>query len=251
MHSGNSARPGLVSLAGASLAGIAALAVPGSASAAIVVASSGPSASQYPTGKKLDDDQRITLRAGDTITVLDSRGTRVLRGPATVTSGRRAPAATNPAFAALTRVNSSSRVRTGAVRGAGEDGTVRSPNLWYLDPARGGTQCVVDPSAIKVWRADANSDTQYKVAAADGSRQTTISFAKGITTADWDSSALPVHDGTVYNISPAGDAGANSVRFVILADQPGTPEDLASVLIEKGCSAQLDLLSNSLASSSG
>ena len=69
-------------LAGAA-ATIAALGFIGStpAQAGVVVKSSGPSAATYPVGRKLSDSSTITLRAGDSVTVLTDSGTRVITGP--------------------------------------------------------------------------------------------------------------------------------------------------------------------------
>ena len=50
-------------LAGATIA----IAAPEAAQAGTVVKSSGPSAAQYPVGKKLKDTDRITLKDGDSI----------------------------------------------------------------------------------------------------------------------------------------------------------------------------------------
>lgn len=61
-----------LALAGAALAG--------AAQAGVVVSSSGPSKAQFPAGKKLDDNSSITLRDGDTVTVLTAGGTRVIKG---------------------------------------------------------------------------------------------------------------------------------------------------------------------------
>src|SRR5262245_7287326 len=72
----------------------------GAAAQTIVVSSSGPSARTYPAGKTLAAGSRIVLAAGDTLTVLDSRGTRVLRGPLTL-AAEAAAATTNPSFAML------------------------------------------------------------------------------------------------------------------------------------------------------
>ena len=123
---------------------LCALALPGMAAAGIVVASSGPSARQYPVGKKIDDGAAITLQTGDSVTVLDQRGTRVLRGPGTMALGKGASPATSSVFAALTRQRSTARVRTGAVRNGPGSGPVRSPNLWYVDLAASGPVCVVE-----------------------------------------------------------------------------------------------------------
>ena len=57
-----------------------------------VIARSGPSATLFPMGARLPDDHRVTLRAGDTLTLLRSNGGRVvLRGPGTYTVGQAAP----------------------------------------------------------------------------------------------------------------------------------------------------------------
>ena len=75
---------------GATLAAAACALVPSNASAGVVVAASGPSASDYPVGKKIGNSERIVLRAGDTLTVLDGNGTRVLRGAGTYSLGQQA-----------------------------------------------------------------------------------------------------------------------------------------------------------------
>src|SRR5205085_12101087 len=49
----------------------------------LVVRSTGPSAASYRAGQSLADNQRITLRAGDQLTILANGGTRTFRGPGT------------------------------------------------------------------------------------------------------------------------------------------------------------------------
>lgn len=214
--------------------------------AAIVVASSGPSAAQFPAGKKIDDNQSITLRAGDTITVLDQRGTRVLRGAGTFKPGDAAGANRSSTFAALTRQRGSQRVRTGAVRNAGPAGPVMSPNLWFVDLSKPGTTCVVEGTPIRLWRADDTKPASYKVSTAGGAAST-VSFDAGSMVAAWDSSKTPVSDSASYTIATDTGAALDRFTFVVLPVQPGNPEDMASTLIEKGCSAQVELLAASLA----
>jgi hypothetical protein len=216
----------------------------GTASAAIVVASSGPSASQFPAGKKLDDAGRITLKSGDSVTVLDQRGTKVLRGPgrfAVSQPGRPLP---NPAFAALTRRDAATRARTGAVR-TGDEGKPISPNLWYVDVARPGTQCVTAPDAVQLWRGDASKARRYRLTstAATGA----VAFAADDATAPWDTAHAPIADGASYTLAPEGAAPIGSFTFAIVDNPPAEAEDLASVLIAKGCTAQLELLTQTLA----
>ena len=102
----------IVSGTAASLAALGFL-VATPAQAGVVVKSSGPSAGTYPVGKKLDDASSVTLRSGDSLTVLTSSGTRVITGPGTHRVGARG-ASKRTAFAMLTRQRSGARVRTGA-----------------------------------------------------------------------------------------------------------------------------------------
>ena len=71
---------------GALTAALLAAAVPvAQAQAGVVVAVSGPSAKTYPVGRKIGPSDKIVLQAGDTLTVLDEKGTRVLRGAGSFT----------------------------------------------------------------------------------------------------------------------------------------------------------------------
>lgn len=217
------------------------------ASAGVVVSSSGPSASQFPAGKKLDDSSRITLKAGDKVTVLTANGTRVISGPGTHQVGA-AGASKRSTFAVLTRQRSSQRVRTGAVRGTGTpDQPARNPSLWYVDVTRPGTVCVADPAALRLWRPAADSATTYVVSrsGAEATSHVHIAFASGAAEADWDDNQLPVAEGTAYTISGPGVA-QGELRFTMLETAPDDPEELAARLIEKGCAAQLDLLTTAL-----
>lgn len=220
---------------------LAAVAVflPGMAIAAIVVASSGPSAGQFPAGKKLNEDGRITLQKGDSVTVLDQRGTKVLRGPGRFNVSQPGRPLPNPAFAILTRQRSSSRVTVGAVR-TGEDGKPLSPNLWYVDFARPGTKCIVDPANVSLWRADADKPAQYRISSAGG--ETTVSFSKDATLAPWNAAEAPVANGASYSIAGKAGEDIGELTFVLLPDPPADEEALALALIDKGCTAQLDLL---------
>ena len=85
------------------------------AAAVLVVRSSGPSAKIYKTGKALPDNSKITLKANDTVTLLDSRGTRTLRGPGTFDVSASAGGSTS-AIAALSGSNARRRT-VGASRG--------------------------------------------------------------------------------------------------------------------------------------
>src|SRR6476469_347283 len=81
--------------------------------AGVVVGSSGPSAKVYPVGKKLAPTDKVVLQNGDTLTVLDEKGTRVFKGPASVSLAAQPAADSSGAFALLTRQRAAQKVRTG------------------------------------------------------------------------------------------------------------------------------------------
>jgi len=224
---------------------LTALALPGTAIAGVVVASSGPSAASFPPGRKLPDDAKITLKAADSVTILDAKGSRVLRGAGTFTVGAPGMVTRVSQFATLTRQRSASRVRTGTIRG--EDGKPRSPNLWYVDLSRSATFCMIDPQTVRAWRPVKEGVATYTVAGATGSARAALQFTDNISVAPWDIVAAPVADGSAYAITGPGNAATVTVTFAVIANQDYTPEDLAAALLAKGCSAQLDLLATTMA----
>jgi hypothetical protein len=209
----------------------------------IVVSSSGPSARSYPAGKSLAAGSRIVLAPGDTLTVLDSRGTRTLRGPVT-TSAEAAATAANPSFAALVATQNRRRARTGAIRGAGE--AAKPANLWYVDASAGGTVCVVDPAAVQLWRPDMQQAATLTVAG-DGTSGS-VAFPIGQNTAAWPAN-LPIAEGRSYTLSGGGLAKPIRLRFSMLAAPPTDPAATYAALDAKGCAAQKQVLLGALQSS--
>lgn len=222
-----------------------ALTLPGIAAAGIIVGSSGPSAAKYPVGSKVDDNATITLKDGDSVTVMVNGSTRALRGPGTVKVSGIGGSSRISTFNALVKPRGATRVRPGAVRNAGNEGKARSPNLWYLDADQEGTFCIVDPETIRLWRPDVSTATSYRIANTEGVAMT-VEFPEGEILAAWDSRALPVTDGARFMVEKTGSAGA-SLTFAVLAEVPDSPEATATALIEKGCNSQLALLSDTLA----
>ncbi|WP_141521651.1 hypothetical protein [Novosphingobium sp. PC22D] len=216
------------------------LALPHMAMAGIVVASSGPSASKYPAGTKLDDSASITLRAGDSVTILDGSGTRVLRGPGAQKVGASGMPPRTMAFNALVRP---SRVRTGAVRGSGS--TARNTNIWNVDATGNGRMCIVNPGAVSIWRPNGANASSYSVSALDGSGDSSVSFNSNAYVGTWRPAGAAIANGSTYRIS--GQGMSRDVTFVVLAEQPQTPEELASALIANKCTAQLQMLTDTMA----
>lgn len=213
------------------------------ACAGVVVAASGPSAASFPVGRTIGDTERIVLRAGDTLTVLDGNGTRVLRGAGTHTLGQPAGPSQRSTFAALTQRRAASQVRTGAVRQDDQTLPAHPPNLWYVDVAHPGTVCVAGTDRVRLWRAATDGDATYTVRAASGAASHSITFADGDTLAPWDTAAFPIADGARFAISGPGEAGDATLTFAVLDSVAEEPEALARQLIERGCRQQLELLS--------
>ena len=224
---------------------VAAVLVPAAASAGVVVSASGPSAGQFPVGKKIGDSERIVLRQGDVLTVLDGQGTRVLRGAGTYSLDQQAGASKRSTFAVLTERRSASRVRTGAVRGD-EAGPVHAPNLWYVDVDRPGKMCLADTERVRLWRKATDGDVSFVVSAAEqgGDNQTqTVTFADGDMLAPWNTRLLPLSPGATYRIASEDGVVVSEMSFAVLGEVAEEPEDLAQQLIENGCEKQLELLS--------
>jgi hypothetical protein len=202
----------------------------------LVVRSVGPSAKSFPLGKRLPDNARIVLQANDQLTLLDGRGTRELRGPGSFTA---ASASSAPAqLAATTGTVNGRRARIGAVRGI-ESGPLRPPTIWHVDVARSATVCVSPPNHVALWRQDAAAAGTLTVAGAGQTRR--LSWQEGDSTADWPAD-LPISDGAEYRLSWSGGAAPATIRFRTLPQRPTGLEATASMLIERQCNAQLDLL---------
>ena len=131
-----------------------AFAVAGTAAAqSMVVRSTGPSASKYPTGAKLKASDKLTLVAGDKIVLMQGGKTRTLSEPGTY--GASGPIQSNQTMgSAVTRMLASGpsmRSRGGFSRGPDEPkpAELRAPNLWFIDYREAGTFCVAVPSRTK------------------------------------------------------------------------------------------------------
>lgn len=199
----------------------------------LVVRSSGPSAKSFPPGKRLPESSRISLKASDQLTVLDGRGTRIIRGPGTFTAG--APTIGRVASAGPTVQR---RARIGAVRGV-ETGALRPPSIWHVDVARSSNFCVADASKVTLWRAEAAEALILSIGGSGG-RLKRLSWQPGSSTMAWPSD-LPVAEGAEYRLSWTGGATPTTLRFRSVPAKPAGLEDMAQTLIRNQCEAQLDL----------
>lgn len=225
----------IIHIAAAILLGSAASAA---AADILVVRSTGPSAKSFQPGKSIPETASINLKAGDSLVVLDGRGTRTLRGPGTFSAG--GPTATSERKSALAAMTTGPqrRARIGAVRSV--SAAPRSPSIWHVDIARSSTICLAEPSGVTLWRADASQPVTLTVTGSDGTSQK-LAWEKGAPTLVWPSD-FAIQEGATYRLSWDGATAPTALKFKWLPAKPAGLEDMASSLIQNGCEAQLDLL---------
>jgi hypothetical protein len=161
--------------------GLAMLAVPAMAGP-IVVRALGPSAATYKPGSRLPD-MPLVLKAGDSLTVLDAKGTRSFSGPGTFNLAAASERASGIDVAALIVQEPPRRARIGAVRGtAGADaGPAKPPGIWSVDVSQSTTVCALDPAKLALWRADTNAVQTMTLKGANG-ETAKVEFAAGAPT---------------------------------------------------------------------
>jgi hypothetical protein len=206
------------------------VAVPGIASAAVVIVrSAGAAAKAYPPGKALPEGSSIKLGDGDMVTVLGPNSAKVLRGPGVfpvAQAGRETLA-----------MAAGRRARFGALR---TNEVAKNPSIWDLDVTQSGKMCVTETSKLSLWRPSKDDATKVTIRSSDGKMQT-VDWAAGKATAAWPA-ALPVVSGAEYQIESAGNSDKSSISFVKVSNPPSDLPGAAQVLIKNGCQNQLDLL---------
>jgi hypothetical protein len=81
---------------------------------------------------------------------------------------------------------------------------------------------------------------------ADG-RSASLAFRSLQTVKSWPAAELPIRNGDQFRVSGDGMINPVTIRFVALGPNPQGLERTASALITAGCSAQLDLLIETVA----
>lgn len=210
--------------------------------AVLVVRSSGPSAKAFPAGRALPESQTITLRGNDVVILLDSRGTRTLRGPGTYSIAASSGGSTS-ASAALSGQSNARRSRVGAVRGA-PTGATSGRNVWQADISRSGNVCIVNPADVGLYRADSSGARRFTVTEIGSNRAATVEFAAGQKNAPWPT-GVPVAAGNKYQVKGGG--AAVTLNALPIAPVPAGLEGLAQSLIRNDCQGQLDVLIDTFA----
>jgi hypothetical protein len=202
----------------------------------LVVRAAGPSAAQFKPGQRLADAP-VTLKAGDSIVVLDAKGTRSFSGPGTFSLTAASAEAAQVAFSDLLVQKPARRARIGAVRSAGQDmGPPTPPGVWALDTRQSDTVCAIDPANLALWRAETTAAQTLTVTRDDGATAT-LTFGPGQALA-----SLPTN--------VAGKPGALKISggktpVTLNVKQVAAPADveaLGAALVEAGCQSQFQRL---------
>lgn len=201
-----------------------AFAAPAMAAKQIVVRSSGPSAKSYPIGKALDEGAQLSLRAGDTLTVLGPAKARVLKGPGSFKLA--AVADTSPY---------SRRSRFSARRGPP---LPRGP--WAIDVAQSGAVCVAAKQPLSLWRSSGDAESTVTITGKAG-KPLTLSWAAGEQELRWPEQ-MPLDDGLAYRVKLAGQTAASEWTIRSLGAMQMDRSATAEGFLGRGCGAQLDAL---------
>lgn len=198
----------------------------------LILRSVGPSARNYPAGRRVADNASFTLRPGDSVVVLAGGGTRTFRGPGTFTAN--GPARGGIASAQVRR-------NTGAVRGAGDAEVRRPTDVWHVDVSQSGRACIPAGARPTLWRPSSDRTVRLTIRPQTGSPQT-IDWNRGQATVQWPA-AIPVVDGASYQLSWTGAPTPTRLTARMLPALPvNNVEAVATALVANQCRGQLDVL---------
>ncbi len=202
----------------------------------LVVRAAGPSAAQFKPGQRLADAP-VTLKAGDSIVVLDAKGTRSFSGPGTFSLTAASAEAAQVAFSDLLVQKPARRARIGAVRSAGQDqGPPTPPGVWALDTRQSDTVCAIDPASVTLWRAETSAAQTYAITRDDGVAAS-LTFGPGQALAN-----LPAEvSGKVGALKISGGKTPVTLNLKQVA-APTDVEALGMALVEAGCQSQFQRL---------
>ncbi len=209
-----------------------------SAAAVLVVRSTGPSATTYPAGKALGDTQVVKLKPNDMIVLLDSRGTRTLRGPGSFSTSAASSGTSVSSLAAITGQVGTRRARVQAVRG-GPSGASGARNVWQADVSRSGFLCVANPADLGLYRASAGTEADLTLTDSASGKSAIVHFDIGQSIARWPSDLGIAADSSI-RVKGAGTPATLAVKMI--SPVPSGLEGMAQSFIRNDCNAQLDVL---------
>ena len=191
-------------------------------------------------GKSIAENTNITLKTGDTITLLDGQGTRVLKGPGIFSTTVNTATSTN--IATVLKNTGTRQIRTGAVRGAVSDTPLRPTNVWLIDASKSATVCVAGTDAVSFWTPTGDQPSTVTLTRVADGKSVPVTLRAMQSVKAWPSSELPISDGAQYRVLREGVAAPVTIKFATLGLNPQGLENTVSALVRAGCTAQLDLL---------
>ena len=218
---------------------------------AVVIRSTGPSAVNYPKGKRLPSTETVVLKAGDIVTVLDKAGTRVLRGAGTFTLNATINRDRGGAALLARSLSNPASVRAGAVRGAGDTSgeNVLPVSIWLADTVQGGNVCVPRGSDLYLWRGDGAKRSFTWLTEATGGEMVRMQWPPRTVGIAWPKTMLAPQEGRTYRIfDETTPEVAAEFRIVMLEPEvvPADAASLGTLLLDNGCRAQFDWLATTL-----
>lgn len=218
---------------------------------AVVVRSTGPSAANYPKGKRLPAGASVTLRGGDVVTVLDKVGTRILRGAGTFAVDGAINRDRSAAALLARSLSNPASVRAGAVRGAGDTSgeNVMPVSIWLADVEQGGNVCVPRGSDVYLWRTGNAARSFTWLTEAAGGEMVRMQWPPRTVGIAWPKTMLAPQEGRTYRIyDETTPDKATEFQIVMLDPEtvPANAEALGALLLDNGCKAQFEWLAASL-----
>jgi hypothetical protein len=235
------------------LAALAAFAGAGSALAqAVVVSSTGPSRASYPAGKRLAAGARVTLQAGDRVTIIDKAGSRVLTGGSSFVIDGAVNRDSTVAVQIGRALSKPQPVRRGGtVRGPNEPPATEPlpPSVWLADTGAGGRVCVLRDSDLYLWREGSDKRRFAWLGETEGGGMVRLQFPEAVAGVAWPTGMVPLVDGRTYRLTEESNPDNYKDFEVVILDPEVVPVDaqgLAVTLLDNGCRAQFDWMAKKL-----
>jgi hypothetical protein len=191
-------------------------------------------------GQTVDDHQKLTLQAGDELTMVDERGSVIrVRGPfeGSAASGKGSSIDISNALAALGTGEGRSAV--GVVRAKAKAEAGKLPDPWVIDVTRSGEACVRAGAPVVFWRQQSTAPATLRIAPVTGAWHAESDWPAGASQMSAPA-MLPIVDGQDYAFDLEGETA--TVRVVGVPASLRTDRMRAAWMLEKNCVNQAKAL---------
>jgi hypothetical protein len=192
-------------------------------------------------GQKIDSAQPITLKEGESVTLINQEGKTVtLRGKFSGLPMMGAGAAANPkqALGALVGTRNAQTGTLGAVRSLGLSRAIPLPEPWLIDVSTPGERCLRPGQQPIWWRPEVGASQKFTLLPIDQSWRVDFEWAAGQHTIP--APPLAKFEGQTVFMIRMGEREYGITLHLVPTNLDGSA--LASWMIEKGCMQQADAL---------